>query len=156
MSNAPNFNALLATFLAEIQELENAITGMAVARTIENAWGAQLDILGSWACLPRNDVDDDIYRAAIKLKWYENNSSGQGDEMAYIAKQLCGAASVRYQPAGRAGFYSLLVSGGSIADPILANLQALSPAGVEIIALRRGPLRQFRMGDHMTQALRHE
>lgn len=154
--NAPNLNAVLATYLAEVQELENAITGVAVCRLIDSAWGKQLDIVGAWAGIPRNDIDDTIYRAAIKVKWFENNSSGQTDQMTYIAQQLCGATSVKYEPPTRPGFYSLLVTGGSIADPILSNLQALSPLGVQLYALHRGALRPFHMTDHMTQALLHE
>lgn len=88
----PTVMALLASWLSEVQELENALWSLLTERAVANAVGAQLDVLGKLVGQPREGKDDDVYRVWVTARVLVLRSSGQTEQLLAIAKTLLGSA----------------------------------------------------------------
>lgn len=102
----PRLEALLQSFLAEVQELENQAFAVAAYRQLDLAFGVQLDILGAIVGEGRNGRTDESYRNAIRVRILINDSDGQVETLIAIADlyesvELNGGSVVvkEYQPA---------------------------------------------------------
>lgn len=88
----PNIESVLAVFLDENQQLENAIEGVLNGYNIDLAVGEQLDVLGRLVSQPRGSLTDDNYRGYIKAKIKINRSSGTLEEIYEIIRLVEGQA----------------------------------------------------------------
>jgi hypothetical protein len=89
MAAVTNFEKLLATYIQQIQELEQALFQLIDDRTLETSLGAQLDGLGSVVGEARLGRDDDAYRIAIKGRITLNLSNGTPEDIiSVIASQI--------------------------------------------------------------------
>lgn len=153
---AEKLHKLAGILAKQSQRVENAATDILISRLLPWALGAQLDILGEWVGRSRTSLDDDVYRAAIQLQIYINNSSGNPEELTEIAKRITGATSVRYIEIGPAQ-YRLQVVGAAIPEGLLETIQALSPGGVRLLGIHTNwPLVPFRIGDRVGERLLKE
>lgn len=84
----PRTSALLESWLAEVQEVEDALWQLLVERSLETAEGAQLDVLGDIVGQPREGRDDDTYRLWISARNMVLRSSGMTRELLAIARTL--------------------------------------------------------------------
>lgn len=75
--NKPRAAALLASYLKQIQQIENAYYDVLIARLLENAIGVYLDILGRIVGEPRAGKSDARFRLAITIKARVNRSHGR-------------------------------------------------------------------------------
>lgn len=79
-----NIEALLSSFLPEIQELEEVLYSLFDERILDTAVGAQLDVLGRLVQEPRRtDIDED-YRKYIKGRIAANRSQGKIGDLINI------------------------------------------------------------------------
>lgn len=88
----PTVMALLASWLSEVQQVENALWAILTQRGVANAVGAQLDVLGKLVGQPREGRSDDVYRLWVTARILVLRSSGQTEQLIAIAKKLVGAA----------------------------------------------------------------
>jgi hypothetical protein len=99
----PRTSALLGSWLAEVQEVEDALWQLLVERSLATAAGVQLDVLGRIVGQPRQGRDDETYQLWISAKNMVNRSSGRTTEMLAIARALVtpadGVALEEYFPA---------------------------------------------------------
>lgn len=129
----PRTSALLASWLGEVQAVEDALWQLLVERSIDTAEGAQLDVLGAIVGQPRRGMDDDTYRVWIEARNQVNRSSGTTSEMLSIARALLPWDSVlaweEYYPAA----VVLRVDGDvtDVADHVAYMLHLAKPAGVQ-------------------------
>jgi hypothetical protein len=157
MPAAPNLKKFVSLFLKQVQDLENAATDVLISRMLTWAHGKQLDYLGELVGQGRTSLDDEVFRLAIQLRIYINNSSGTPAELAYICQQLSGASSVRYIEIGPAQYRLQLLGVGLIPEGLLETMQALSPGGVRLLGIHlTWPLVPFRVGDRVGERLLHE
>lgn len=157
MAEAVNLKAFVGLLLKQVQIFENAIQDVLISRLLNHAYNAQLDMIGGLVGCARNSLDDEIYRAAIQLQIFINNSSGTPPEVQEIAKAISGATSVKYIEIGPGSYRLQLFGLGSVPAGMLAKMQKVSPDGVKLLGIHiTYPLRRFHMGDHMGQALLHE
>jgi len=84
----PSNQALLASWLDEVQEAEDALWQLYVERSLATAEGDQLDVLGAIVGEPRLGRDDETYRLWISARNMVNRSSGMTTEMLAIARKL--------------------------------------------------------------------
>jgi hypothetical protein len=84
----PNLVALLASYLEQVQDLENAAFEVLLERIIDNAVGVQLDVLGTIVGQPRTDPDDERYRSLIRGKIAANKSRATPPDVLAIARAL--------------------------------------------------------------------
>lgn len=80
----PRIRALIASFLGQVQELEDAAFDVMTSRLVGSAVNAQLDLLGKLVGESREGRDDDGYRVAITARIAVNRSSGTGPEIVSI------------------------------------------------------------------------
>lgn len=84
----PRTSALLASWLGEVQEAEDALWQLLVERSLATAEGDQLDVLGAIVGEPRQGRDDETYRIWISARNMVNRSSGTTTELLAIARKL--------------------------------------------------------------------
>ena len=84
----PRTSALLESWLAEVQAVEDALWQLLVERTLEEAEGAQLDVLGAIVGEPRRGRDDASYRVWIEARNLVSRSSGTTTQMLALVRKL--------------------------------------------------------------------
>lgn len=99
----PAIAAILASYLEEAQELENAIWFVIYGRMLDYAEGAQLDMLGRIVGQPRNGLPDDRYVVHIRARIRINRSIGTPDDVIDVLR-LVDSAAFRYTENGTARF----------------------------------------------------
>jgi hypothetical protein len=99
----PRTSALLASWLDQVQEAEDALWQLLVERSLATAEGDQLDVLGAIVGEPRRGRDDETYRIWISARNMVSRSSGTTTEILAIARKLVPLAATvvleEYYPA---------------------------------------------------------
>lgn len=120
---------LIRYIVTELQMLEQAVAEMLPVIDIHAATGAQLDILGSIADLPRAGMTDAAYRSAILGK-FSTFSSGTWEQVIQGVRALSGGVSpVRILLAPPAKVY-LYTDTGRISGVTVDQVEPILPAGV--------------------------
>jgi hypothetical protein len=107
---APNLRALAAVYLQGVQDLENAAFDVIQKKWLANAVGPDLDEIGDIVGQPRTGLDDNTYRAAIRLRIKANKSQGRSSDVVglslLIAKKFTADANglVQYSEASDRSF----------------------------------------------------
>lgn len=81
----PRIEAMISSFVEQIQDIENAMFDLDAGRQIANAVGAQLDGIGEIVGFPRNGLDDMTYLVFLYGKIGENTSDTTKDKIINIA-----------------------------------------------------------------------
>ena len=84
----PKFLALLATYLDQVQQLEDAIYDVFVGTMLPGAEGDALDMLGELIGQPRAGRDDFTYKLWISARIMLNKSSGRPPDILGIARAI--------------------------------------------------------------------
>lgn len=84
----PKLSALAASYLGEVQQLENALYDLYVRSMIRDATGQALDRLGGLVTQPRENRTDDVYRTWILARALVLRSSGRAPELIAIARMV--------------------------------------------------------------------
>lgn len=99
----PRIRDLVTAFVDQIQDIEDALWDLLVDRTIDNAVGAMLDILGRIVgARPRAGDGDDDYRLIVRVQIAVNRSNGSPEALLNIARLLWGTGNfslIEYFPA---------------------------------------------------------
>lgn len=83
----PRWQAWIASFLAQIQELETAAFDLwEIPLNLELATAAQLDLIGRIVREDRNARSDDDYRRALRVRVLVNRSQGRREELIAIVR----------------------------------------------------------------------
>lgn len=80
----PNFLALLASVVTQVQDLETALQQLNTLRGLPNASGGQLDVIGGILTQPRAGLSDSVYRDFLSARILLNQSSGTVDQILTI------------------------------------------------------------------------
>jgi hypothetical protein len=89
----PRLAALLASYTQEIQELEDAIWAVRIGRFLDNAVGAQLDVIGKLVGESREGRADNVYRVLITGKIRVNWSLGRPKDVIETVRAVQGPAN---------------------------------------------------------------
>lgn len=84
IKDKPNFLALLAAPVAQVQALEDAYQQLNHLRALPNASGGQLDVIGEILTQPRAGLSDSVYRKFLSARILLNQSSGTVDQILEI------------------------------------------------------------------------
>ncbi len=106
LTEAPNLEKLLQTFVGEIQEVEDVLIDLFFDRTVTQATGDQLYIIGAIVGINREGRSNVDYRSAILTQIRVNNTGGQESVLA--------------------AFLALLVA------PVTIDIVEVFPAGLDI------------------------
>lgn len=146
------FMSFLDAVLGHLLEMHGVVSGMSESFSIDNAVGDQLDVLGEWAGVPRvlsvsiaapiyiegepyytNEMTDDEYRAAIRLRVAKNYWNGSNQEAAELYKQVFGDEMQIEQTDNMDGTVHIAVYGSvntRMAEIMNAGGLMLVPAGI--------------------------
>jgi hypothetical protein len=92
----PRIRDLITAFVDQIQDIEDAFWDLLVDRTIDNAVGAMLDILGRIVGARNRSGDgDDQYRLIVKVQIAVNRSNGSPEALLNISRLLWGTGNFR-------------------------------------------------------------
>lgn len=132
--NSTSLKSLLQSWTTQVQEAEDLMAPLVLARNIDTATGTTLDSLGEAVGLDRSGRSDETYRLFIRAKVLINRSSGTANELIAIARQLAGDPDLtvlidEYNPAT---FFMRLINYQLVDDPALwgALLRLAKAAGV--------------------------
>lgn len=134
-----NIKKLLRALIeGPIQQLENTWMALLTERRIDNAVGAQLDLLGKMVGQKREGRDDDIYRRFIRARIATNNSDGLVEDEIKVTKLVLDDESVyvHVRPVGTATIAVTLEDGVidyAIAEIVYEFAQAAAGAGVRVL-----------------------
>lgn len=84
----PKLQALLATYMTQIQQLEDALWALYIGLMIEQAVGDALDMLGALVGQPRENRPDPEYRLWIRSRVIVNKSSGRPLDILGVARAV--------------------------------------------------------------------
>jgi hypothetical protein len=124
--------AFIASFMTQVQELENTFFDLLLQRAIATAEGAQLDALGTIVGVERGGLTDSAYRDRLLTGVLVNTSSGTYSEIAAIIGQLT-ASDFELREGVQAEFQlELVTNAGDVAETTtLANfVRRIRAAGV--------------------------
>lgn len=84
----PNINAFVKVVVAELQELENALTDLQTARTLSGSYGVFLDEIGRRLKVPRGSYADPDYKTAIKIAMAKKTASATAQDILFLVELL--------------------------------------------------------------------
>jgi Protein of unknown function (DUF2612) len=118
----PNLIGVLTCFLQPIQELENALVDVIVQRSVLNAIGVTLRMLGKLVGQDYEDgLSDDDFRRLVMARIAKNKSTGSGPDILRIARLLVDPGmSLELQNRGTAAFVLKIGS-----QPVSATLASI-------------------------------
>lgn len=121
----------ICILIDEMQELEFVFSDLATLRSLDTSTGAQLDGVGDLLNLPRNGLDDDDYRSALKTQIAIYQSNGEPETLISILSQLTNASSVQLIEISPARVI-LFSDGFTIPANLQEQMEAVAPAGVAL------------------------
>jgi hypothetical protein len=83
-----NINKVVEALVEEIQELDNAVVDLQMFRTLDDAQGVNLTEIGNQLKVPRDNLGDEDYRTAIKVKVLRSKSAGTENDVAEVIRLL--------------------------------------------------------------------
>lgn len=126
--------AIVSSKTEQDQVLENTLHDLNNFRSIDTAVGVQLDGLGDILGIDRGGLNDEDYRARLKIKIVQNLSNGEPDRLITVYAFLTGATQIQYAehyPAGVALMANAPVPPGQ-ETLIYREIQKIAPAGVRV------------------------
>ena len=135
--NKPNFLAFLDTFVKQVQDLEEVFYNLSVSRSILEAIGIQLDLLGELLNRPRQGKSDEAYRISLLAKIAKNISRGTPEDVLGVFKILTSSNFVEIMD-GNIGEIILLADHTltqADVNTVLREMQSVPCAGVRISAV---------------------
>ena len=99
----PKIEALLTSYVIQIQEIEDALNQVGTVLDLLNASDAQLDLVGVLLNEPRAGMNDDDYRVILRGKIASSRSKGTADDLLILLRILLGSGPTfsyeEFQPA---------------------------------------------------------
>lgn len=135
-----NIQKLLDAVLTPMQDVEDALMQCLNDRTIDNATGINLDIIGKLVGEPRGTyADDDEYRIGIRARVQANRSSGTIENHIKVAKLIINDATAHFKVEnhGRANVIVRVqdvLTSDSLAALLIRFLNDTASGGVRVIA----------------------
>lgn len=125
----PNIEAVLTSYLQQINDLEDTYESLLNERSIFTAVGVQLDLLGALVNEARLGRSDSVYRLAILTRIGINNSEGTPNQILSLLKNITGATKVNmWEHFPVSAIYYANVEFTGEEDCISNTLQIISPA----------------------------
>ena len=138
MSDTPNnITKLLTALITPHQSVEDTLQQLRTGLRLDNAVGAQLDLLGKIVGQLRNGLDDDDYRRYIRARISANISDGTVEDLLRVAVLIVDDDSLTIQ-VDQQGVAAVVVRVSNAvvsntADILIKFLKLAVAAGVRVI-----------------------
>ena len=86
--NLPDLVALARSYLAQLQDVEDALFEIILERNLDSAVGVQLEVIGDIVQQPRTTSDDARFRTAIRARIAINLSDATTEDLIKVASLL--------------------------------------------------------------------
>lgn len=130
--DAPNLNAILEILASPFDDLKVVYADLKNILSLEDAEGAQLDLIGSIVGEKRSGRADPEYVIGIRFKIFKNTSKATVDDVVKALKFITEADLVVYSDNPPAS-YTIYTNGQTLASNINEMIDKLSAAGVSLI-----------------------
>jgi len=127
-----NINNFLTAIVEPIQEIEYQCNDFLRFRNIDDASGAQLDIVGAIAGEDRNFRTDDEYREAIIIRNILNKSFGEPETIILAVKTITKATQCSYLESYPAGVNINFKTVFSVPSNLREQIESIMLAGVRL------------------------
>lgn len=122
----PNIEALLKGWMKGVQTTEDSLFDLLNNRSIQTAFGIQLDYIGKIVGIKRGGRSDASYREAIQLQILINTSEGTPDDILEILSLITNATIVKSFPHYPVGG-NLYTNGTTIPSTLASTLTKAAP-----------------------------
>lgn len=129
---ASNLNKILLVLSTAFEDLNEVFIDLKNILNIDNAFGAQLDLIGDIIREKRNGRSDVDYIKGIKFKIFKNTSRGSVDDIVRALKFITSASLVVYSDNPPAS-YTIYTNGTNLPSDLHLLIDSLSVAGVSVI-----------------------
>ena len=129
-----NWEGFLNAVAAQVQTYEDEIYRFFDELDLNHAIGAQLDGLGEILGESRNSRGDTEYRSALRVRLKINTSSGEPETLIEVLAAITDSTSVQLLEPSTA-YIELTFDGTTIPSDLLANMQLIKAAGVQLSLL---------------------
>ena len=122
----PRIETLLGIYVDQLQEVEEAFWQLLVERWVDNALGAQLDILGAIVGQKRDGRAEEPFRAMVRARILANRSRGTAEDLIAIVVALLDATAsgaVKFEE--HSGAQARVLMQTTFPDVALADVNAL-------------------------------
>lgn len=110
---------MIAAFTDQLQEIEDVLSDLVEFRALDNAQGAQIDVIGKIVGEPRKGRNDDLYKLWVRARIAINTSRGTPEDLIKVFNIVTGSTRSHlheYRPAeveifGNVDFSALVDSG---------------------------------------------
>lgn len=134
----PNIEALLKGWMKGVQTTEDSLFDLLNNRSIQTAFGIQLDYIGKIVGIKRGGRSDTSYREAIQLQILINTSEGTPDDILEILSLITNATIVKSFPHYPVGG-NLYTNGTTIPSTLASTLTKAAPISHGAIQVYHDP-----------------
>lgn len=92
-----NIQKILDSVLTPLQDVENALMQCLTERSVDNATGINLDVIGKLVGESRHGLEDDDYRRCVRARIAANRSSGTVEDMLKVARLIINDTAAHYK-----------------------------------------------------------
>lgn len=125
----PNLEAFAKIFLDELEQAYDALFDILKGYALDQAVGAQLDVLGRILDERREGLNDDEYRQILKLKTYIISSDGTVSKVTNCVAGLTGGTIIKWENNFPAGV-NISTNGKKASPAILEKIKHVTAAAV--------------------------
>ena len=133
-----NINSLVGIFGSGIQNIEDELEKFTNARSIHDAVGAQLDLIGSIVGLDRKvGQNDDSYRADLFVQISINTAQGDPESLILLMENLANTELVKYKNLGNCNisFYIDVDIPSEEINTLYERIEKAALAGVKVSSI---------------------
>ena len=132
LQDQENWQKIITLFLSKVDEIETALYEILTERGINEAIGAQLELIGQILGVDRESRSDDDYRTALLFAIAVRQADTTPDNTISLVKQFTSSASVQLCESGIA-FATISVNGQeNIGSALYDLVELIRPAGVRV------------------------
>ena len=134
--NKPDLEALIRSYLLQLQDVEDALFEIILERNLDVAVGVQLEAIGGIVQQPRTTSDDERFRTAIRARIAINLSNATPEDVIKVASLLLvdgEAFRIREEPPAQLRVEVIDPLTSADVDLLFDLLEAADAAGVRLV-----------------------
>lgn len=125
-----NLEAFLRALMVPVQRLEATAHDLDTEMRLDNAIGAQLDMIGRIVDLPRGDMGDEAYRTRLRAHIRANLSEGTPDDLLEVLRLMVPTNDISLEEYPTGVVMRIADTLAEDPDAIVAELRRTRPAAV--------------------------
>lgn len=124
-----NWNAVVESFVGEVQGIEDAAFDLLTFRHIDDAFGFRLDQWGELLNEKREGLTDEEYRSVLRARLIADLSNGRRDDFIRLLQELTGSENITVEtinPLGLRIAYDIQTESSTLKKARIARLLVLT------------------------------